>query len=109
MGAARKRRLGLIKGGLAEVAKTEYVKPIRMVTETHLVPPDLAQAITDRYEKAVSDKAKAERLPTRSAFFIALVIAGISSFDRHLERGAAEREAHPLIATPTDAEVIKLG
>lgn len=109
MGATRKRRLALVKEGHAEIAKTVYAQPERLVTETHLFKPDLSQAITDRYEKAVSEKAKKERLPTRSAFFEALVIAGISSFDKHLEKRDAEQNAHPLIATPTPEQVVQLG
>ena len=108
MGAARKHRLALIKGGKADVAKTVYAKPIRLVTETHLFTPELSNAITERYEKQVSAKAKEERLPTRSSFFEALVVAGMASFDQHVVQAQA-KESLIALATPGDAAEMTKG
>jgi hypothetical protein len=103
MGEARKRRLTLIKGGHAEVAKKMYTPPSALTQESFLASPDMTAAITERFEKQVNQ----EHCPTRASFIEKLVVAGLKSFDAY---AAKQKEAeHPLIAVPTDSEVIKLG
>lgn len=103
MGAARKRRLALIKDGHAEVAKTVYATPQDLVTQTFLANRELDTAITERFEKQV----KKDQCPTRADFLEKLVIAGLKSFDRFAQQQEAPQD--PLIALPTAEQVVKLG
>jgi hypothetical protein len=103
VGEARKRRLALIKGGHAEVAKKLYTAPSELVSNTFLATSDLDAAITERFEKQVNK----EHCPTRADFLEKLVVAGLKSFDNFAAKQQAE-DQHPLIATPTTEEVIKL-
>lgn len=79
MGEARKKRLALIKGGHAEVAKKLYTTPSELTQESFLATKDMTSAITERYEKQVNR----EHCPTRADFIEKLVVAGLKSFDNY--------------------------
>lgn len=84
MGAARKRRLALIKDGKAAEAKTVEANPQKLVTISVVCTKVLEAEVLKRFELT-----SRETLPTLSSFCERLLIAGIASFDR----AQAEQEA----------------
>lgn len=86
MGEQRRRRLALIKGGKADVAKAEHhnLKPQQLVSLTCLCTKQLKEEVLKRFELT-----SRETLPTLSSFLERLLLAGVASFDR----AQAEQEA----------------
>lgn len=92
MGEARKRRLTLIKGGKADVAKTMYVAPERLTNITIQLPSQKAMVLDAIYETKVDKK----NCPTRNSFVLALLEAGMIEFERfYMEQNATAPAPKP--------------
>lgn len=80
MGEARRRRLALIRGGKADLAKREEMKPkaIRLVRISQDIHPNLDALITKLYDEDVNK----EQIPLRSGFIERLLLAGCASFQQ---------------------------
>lgn len=99
MGDARRRRLALIKGGKADVAKAMYVAPERLTNLTILLPTLKANVAHEIYKTKV-DKATC---PTPNDFFMAVFDAGMIEFEKfYMEENA------PKPAPKADIEVSKM-
>lgn len=88
MGEARKRRLVLIKGGKADVAKTMYVAPERLTNITIQLPSQKAMVLDAIYTTKVDKK----NCPTRNSFVLALLEAGMVQFEQfYIEQNAPQQ------------------
>ena len=84
MGAARKRRLALIKGGHSDIAKAEKEAAPpkqKLISLSGFITKKLDDVISQRYTKV-----NPATCPTRWAFIERVLIAGIASFDEEEKR-----------------------
>ena len=81
MGDARRRRLALIKGGKADVARGAYVAPERLTNVTIQIASIQALAANAIYDQKVDKKT----CPTLNDFFKAVFEAGLIEFEKYYQ------------------------
>lgn len=96
MGEARKRRLTLIRGGKADVAKGMFVAPERLTNLTIQMPTLKADIAHQVYAERVDKKT----CPTPNSFWLAVFEAGLMEFEKFYQEQNAPHTMAPDIEVP---------